>query len=376
MRRRRRGGVARGVFVGGRARRWRLWTRYDTLLSPLYVVVVVVIDARGGFLTDARGMTAAEARACGCARGGDVLSDETFRAGVEATRAKVRELNDIVVQALVQEGVDARGISPHDFAWRTRGVGVVESANMDALERARSDGAVPVLHGDVVDDSAQGTSVLSGDDIVHLCALWIQNQSGWLDGDSKAALRVVFLSNVFGCYDAPPTRDVVASEDDFDAPLEIDRAERVNLVRVIEVAPTRDVRDAPPRVAAAAAIDDEDVDARVVSVVPLVDAFASPSTSTSTTPTRADASSSIRFENAPTDVTGGAKAKLAAAVRVAADVRVDVCVTRPGAVRFECHAAAVTPALDALTGARASRAYPFLGTVVTPLPPRPAQSPS
>jgi len=302
----------------------------------------------------------AEARECGCARGGDVTGDAAFRAGVAATRAKVRDLNDIVVQALVKEGVNARGISPHVEGWRTRGVGVVECAKMDALERARADGAVPVLHGDVVDDSLQGTSVLSGDDIVEFCAIWVQKQSAWLDGDSNAAprdgkgsnaaLRVAFLSNVFGCYDAPPTRDVIASEDDFDVPLEIDQGESVNLVRVIEVEPM-----------SSEAVGD-DIDARVVSVVPLVDACVVPSSTSAPPPPPPP---SIRFENTPTDVTGGAKAKLAAAIRVARASGADVCVTRPGVVRLvDTPSRTTNPALDALTGARTSRDYPFLGTIV------------
>jgi isopentenyl phosphate kinase len=308
----------------------------------------------------------AEARECGCARGGDATGDAAFRAGVAATRAKVRELNDVVVQALVKEGVNARGISPHVEGWRTRGVGVVEYAPMDALERARADGAVPVLHGDVVDDSVQGTSVLSGDDIVEFCAIWVQKQSAWLDDDSNAAprdgkgsnaaLRVAFLSNVFGCYDAPPTRDVVAREDDFDVPLEIDQGESVNLVRVIEVEPM-----------SSAAMGD-DIDARVVSVVPLIDACVVPSSTSAPPPPPLSSSSpppSIRFENTPTDVTGGAKAKLAAAMRVARASGADVCVTRPGVVRLAHTPSRTTnPALDALTGARTSRDDPFLGTIV------------
>ena len=303
----------------------------------------------------------AEARECGCARGGDATGDAAFRAGVAATRAKVRELNDVVVQALVKEGVNARGISPHVEGWRTRGVGVVEYAPMDALERARADGAVPVLHGDVVDDSLQGTSVLSGDDIVEFCAIWVQKQSAWLDDDSNAAprdgkgsnaaLRVAFLSNVFGCYDAPPTRDVVASEDDFDVPLEIDQGESVNLVRVIEVEPM-----------SSAAMGD-DIDARVVSVVPLIDACVVPSSTSAPSPPPPPPPPSIRFENTPTDVTGGAKAKLAAAIRVARASGADVRVTRPGVVRApETPSRAIHPAVDALTGA--SRDYPFLGTIV------------
>jgi hypothetical protein len=73
---------------------------------------------------------------------------------------------------------------------------------------------VLVIHGDVVVDARRGTSVLSGDDIVRWCAKWVVEEG--IVEDATRDLRCVFCSDVFGVYDAAPTRTVepgVCSED-------------------------------------------------------------------------------------------------------------------------------------------------------------------
>ena len=81
-------------------------------------------------------------------------------------------------------------------------------------------GFVPVIHGDVVRDAVQGTSVLSGDDIVAWCARWVA------EADATAPPpRVVFCSDVFGVYAGPPKTSVVVDSDEYDVPLRVSEDE-------------------------------------------------------------------------------------------------------------------------------------------------------
>lgn len=174
---------------------------------------------------------AADARACGCARGGDLAGDEAFARGVRETRTAVATLNAHVVRALRELGVDAFGVSPSSEGWRTRGVGVEDEGSSDGgarvLEAAKR-GRVPVIHGDVCEDLTQGTSVLSGDDIIAWCASWAVRDGSWRD------VRVVFCSDVFGVYSTPPRARVVAPDDPLE-PLRIASDETAVLYREIVV---------------------------------------------------------------------------------------------------------------------------------------------
>jgi isopentenyl phosphate kinase len=66
------------------------------------------------------------------------------------------------------------------------------------LETLLAQGIVPVLHGDVLLDSAQRCCIFSGDKIM----LWVSKN---LRGGCKPHL-VVFLTDVAGIFDKPPSQ--------------------------------------------------------------------------------------------------------------------------------------------------------------------------
>ena len=89
-------------------------------------------------------------------RGG--VSERSVRA-VDETRRKVRELNELVVSALVAGG-DAEGVAVEGEGWGSGG-GQRQVDGGRGVEMCAK-GIVPVIHGDVVRDAVQGTSVLMG----------------------------------------------------------------------------------------------------------------------------------------------------------------------------------------------------------------------
>ncbi|KAH0462248.1 hypothetical protein IEQ34_009823 [Dendrobium chrysotoxum] len=143
----------------------------------------------------------------------------------------VTSLNLEIVRALAREGITAVGISPFACGWSTQGRNVRSSrehaseihilrclqiacAEVSQITKALSAGFVPVLHGDAVIDHSQvglneqGCTILSGDVIIrHLAQLLLPEY-------------VVFLTDVLGVYDRPPTnpnarllREITVDED-------------------------------------------------------------------------------------------------------------------------------------------------------------------
>lgn len=113
--------------------------------------------------------------------------------GCALTRSAVTRLNALVVQALIEAGVPAVGISPFP-SWRTS-AGALSSDAMDGVERALHAGLVPVMHGDVVLDDEQGWAILSGDELMVVSAARL------------GPARAVFLMDVAGVYDRPPSEE-------------------------------------------------------------------------------------------------------------------------------------------------------------------------
>jgi len=111
--------------------------------------------------------------------------------GISLTRQSVTKLNAIVVSYLIKVGIPAVGVSPFG-TWRTK-TGQVVSNNVTEIQKMVEHGLVPVLHGDVVLDDAQGCSILSGDLIAEILSEVLSPQF------------VVFITDVPGVYDLPPS---------------------------------------------------------------------------------------------------------------------------------------------------------------------------
>ncbi|XP_057448162.1 isopentenyl phosphate kinase isoform X2 [Lotus japonicus] len=120
------------------------------------------------------------------------LNKPLVKGGFVATRISVNTLNLEIVRALAREGIPSVGMSPFSCGWITS-ERHVSSADLSSVAKTIDSGFTPVLHGDAVLDEIQGCTILSGDVIIsHLAAY------------SKPKY-VVFLTDVYGVYDRPPT---------------------------------------------------------------------------------------------------------------------------------------------------------------------------
>ncbi|KAK4598655.1 hypothetical protein RGQ29_015920 [Quercus rubra] len=131
-----------------------------------------------------------QASKSGVHKGG--LDQSLVKAGFVATRISVTTLNLEVVRALAREGIPSIGMSPFSCGWSTKEKNIA-SADLAVVDKAIDSGFIPVLHGDAVLDKLQGCSILSGDVIIRHLAAHLKPE------------YVVFLTDVFGVYDRPPT---------------------------------------------------------------------------------------------------------------------------------------------------------------------------
>lgn len=86
----------------------------------------------------------------------------------EAHRAMTK-LNSIIIEALIQQNVNAVVVQPSSCVI-TR-FGRIQSLELKPLERMLNLGLVPVLYGDAVLDSERGFAILSGDQLVSSLAI-------------------------------------------------------------------------------------------------------------------------------------------------------------------------------------------------------------
>ncbi|PIA62907.1 hypothetical protein AQUCO_00200724v1 [Aquilegia coerulea] len=114
------------------------------------------------------------------------------KAGFVATRISVTSLNLEIVRALAREGIPSIGMPPFASGWSTCDRKIA-SAGVSQVVEVVDSGFVPVLHGDAVLDDLQGCTILSGDVIIRHLAELLKPQ------------YVVFLTDVYGVYDRPPT---------------------------------------------------------------------------------------------------------------------------------------------------------------------------
>jgi isopentenyl phosphate kinase len=84
--------------------------------------------------------------------------------GIAATHAAVRRLNESFVAVLREYGVDA--VCMHPFCSSLAENGRLVYAGEAQIREMLKLGVVPVLHGDVVMDTARGACIVSGDQIV------------------------------------------------------------------------------------------------------------------------------------------------------------------------------------------------------------------
>ncbi|RZC71798.1 hypothetical protein C5167_034916 [Papaver somniferum] len=146
-----------------------------------------------------------QASKSGVHKGG--LCNPLVKAGFVATRISVTSLNLEIVRALAREGIPSIGMSPFASGWSTCERNI-SAADTSQIAKSIDSGFVPVLHGDAVYDDLQDCTILSGDVIIRHLAEVLKPE------------YVVFLTDVLGVYDRPPTdsnavllREIAVDED-------------------------------------------------------------------------------------------------------------------------------------------------------------------
>jgi isopentenyl phosphate kinase len=121
--------------------------------------------------------------------GEGIVGKEQLR-GVALTRQAMARFNLLVVEALLQEGVNAVGVQTSAIA-QCKG-GKPSRLELGAVRGFLDLGLTPVLYGDVALDSEQGVCILSGDTLVAELAREFKPE------------RVVLAVDVDGVFDRPP----------------------------------------------------------------------------------------------------------------------------------------------------------------------------
>ena len=110
--------------------------------------------------------------------------------GFSETHRAMTKLNSLVMEALLNNKVNAVVIQPSSFMITK--AGRIQSMEKKLLKRMIDMGLVPVLYGDAVLDSEMGFAILSGDQIVSSLAL------------NFGASRIIIGGDVDGLYTKDP----------------------------------------------------------------------------------------------------------------------------------------------------------------------------
>jgi len=91
--------------------------------------------------------------------------DKKFSAkGVSQVHRAVNRLNDHIIVALIEAGINA--VSVHPLSCMIAKSGRIETMLTDPIQNMINNGIIPVLHGDVVMDTETISSIVSGDQII------------------------------------------------------------------------------------------------------------------------------------------------------------------------------------------------------------------
>ena len=115
--------------------------------------------------------------------------------GMCVAHSEVRNLNSMVVDALIAKKVPAFGVSPSSIMTSTR-----ESLDQEYIEPLRlllNHHCIPIVHGDTILDTKQGTAIASTERVLNAClgqlvayydnitVIYVMNESGVLDDKGK-----------------------------------------------------------------------------------------------------------------------------------------------------------------------------------------------
>jgi isopentenyl phosphate kinase len=115
------------------------------------------------------------------------------RVGVSETKLALMELNSLVVRSMKRHRIPAVPFMPSSFM--TAEEGRITSMQIEPLKRLVDTAYVPVLHGDLIVDSAWGVSVVSGDQMAIQLA------------KDLSASKIMFGCDVDGVFRSDPRSD-------------------------------------------------------------------------------------------------------------------------------------------------------------------------
>jgi len=129
--------------------------------------------------------------------GSPIHTPEEFpekRMGFALTQNSVKDLNHSVCHYLLEYGIPAVAVPPSSFIITHNKR--IKSTNLEMIEKYLEMGLVPVLHGDVVPDTAENIqmAVVSGDQLVNHLSLKLKPE------------RIILGSDVDGIYDRDPKK--------------------------------------------------------------------------------------------------------------------------------------------------------------------------
>lgn len=116
----------------------------------------------------------------------DGLNSRSIK-GILPTHDAVNSLNNMIIEALTKNGVNALPV--HPLSCCTLKDGRIDHMCLEVVERMVAADIVPVLHGDVAMDATRGVDILSGDQLV----VYLARELG--------AKKVGIGTNVDGVYD-------------------------------------------------------------------------------------------------------------------------------------------------------------------------------
>ncbi len=119
-------------------------------------------------------------------------NDKESRLLIAKTQNAMQKLNRIIVERLINAKISA--ISLQTSAMLISENGEIKKFNLEIIEDMLAKGIVPVLYGDVVFDTKQGFSIISGDTISCFLAKKLD------------AEKLIFCCDVDGVYDKDPKK--------------------------------------------------------------------------------------------------------------------------------------------------------------------------
>ena len=112
------------------------------------------------------------------------------KVGLVQTKSKLLELESILNRMLCQHGLPVISMLASDVI--TTQNGRIKTCDLERIRRWRSFGCVPLIGGDIVQDTANGFRVISGDQIAVYLSVKL------------AASKLIFGTDVDGVFDSDP----------------------------------------------------------------------------------------------------------------------------------------------------------------------------